>query len=171
MGKKISQGVTTVVVGNCGVSLAPLTLPAAPPPPLDLIGDAGEFRFATLRRLRRARSTRQPPAVNAACLVGHSTLRVGAMDRLDRAGDARRDRRRCRRGWRRRCDAGAIGLSTGLDYPPAQQRRPSEVVALAACRRTRTARIHTTHMRNEGDHVIDAIDEAFAIGREAECRW
>src|SRR5436305_9930265 len=86
MAAKASQGVTTVVAGNCGISLAPLLLDAAPPPPLDLIGDAADYhyeRFADyLAGLDRA-----PAALNAACLVGHSTLRVGAMSALDRPAD------------------------------------------------------------------------------------
>ena len=62
---------------------------------------------------------RQPPAVNAACLVGHSTLRVGAMDRLDRpaTGD---EIAAMRASLQEALDAGAIGLSTGLDYQPAR---------------------------------------------------
>jgi N-acyl-D-amino-acid deacylase len=46
MAAKASQGVTTVVTGNCGVSLAPLVLDAAPPPPLDLIGDTDDYHYA-----------------------------------------------------------------------------------------------------------------------------
>src|SRR5262245_62518209 len=45
MAAKASQGVTTVVTGNCGVSLAPLVLEEAPPPPLDLIGDTADYRY------------------------------------------------------------------------------------------------------------------------------
>jgi N-acyl-D-aspartate/D-glutamate deacylase len=82
MAPKASQGVATVITGNCGVSLAPL--PAGDlPPPLDLVanGESGRFRrFADYLDALEAR----PAAVNAACLVGHSALRVGAMDDLDR---------------------------------------------------------------------------------------
>ncbi|HEY3147473.1 MAG TPA: amidohydrolase family protein, partial [Dongiaceae bacterium] len=114
MGNKTSQGVTSVIVGNCGVSLAPLSLREAPPPPLDLIGAQADFKYARFADYMAALD-RQPPAVNAACLVGHSTLRVGAMERLDRpatAGEIAAMRARLQEAL----DAGAIGLSTGLDY-------------------------------------------------------
>ncbi len=165
MANKTSQGVTSVVVGNCGVSLAPLTLRSAPPPPLDLIGAQADYRYATFADYMAALD-RQPPAVNAACLVGHSTLRVGAMDRLDRpaTGD---EIAAMRARLREALDAGAIGLSTGLDYAPAEAAPTEEVQALAELLKPAGA-IHTTHMRSEGDHVIEAMDEAFAIGRSAD---
>src|SRR5262249_58180723 len=78
-----SQGVTTVVTGNCGVSLAPLALDRAPPPPLDLIGDARDYAFPRFSDYLDALDA-SPPALNAACLVGHSSLRVGCMHELDR---------------------------------------------------------------------------------------
>ncbi|MGH6892144.1 MAG: N-acyl-D-amino-acid deacylase family protein [Dongiaceae bacterium] len=165
MANKTSQGVTSVVVGNCGVSLAPLTLRDAPPPPLDLIGAQSDFRYPTFADYMAALD-RQPPAINAACLVGHSTLRVGAMDRLDRpaeAGEIAAMRARLQEAL----DAGAIGLSTGLDYQPAAAAPTEEVQALAALLKPAGA-IHTTHMRSEGDRVIEAMDEAFAIGQSAD---
>jgi len=86
MAAKASQGVTTVVTGNCGVSLAPLVLDTAPPPPLDLIGDIADYHYARFVDYLAALD-RAPPALNAACLVGHSTLRVGAMSALDRPAE------------------------------------------------------------------------------------
>ena len=165
MGNKTSQGVTSVIVGNCGVSLAPLSLREAPPPPLDLIGAQADFKYARFADYMAALD-RQPPAVNAACLVGHSTLRVGAMERLDRpatAGEIAAMRARLQEAL----DAGAIGLSTGLDYQPAAAAPTEEVQALADLLKPAGA-IHTTHMRSEGDRVIEAMDEAFAIGRSAD---
>ena len=83
---KVSQGVTTVVVGNCGVSLSPLIPVGAPPPPLDLLGDADDYRFPTVAEYAQALE-RTPPATNAGVLVGHSTLRVGAVADLGRAAN------------------------------------------------------------------------------------
>src|SRR5437588_6470244 len=73
---KISQGVTTVVTGNCGISLAPLSINGYPPPPLDIIGREPQQFFATFEGYLSALD-RDPPALNAACQVGHTTLRVG----------------------------------------------------------------------------------------------
>lgn len=165
MANKTSQGVTSVVVGNCGVSLAPLSLRSPPPPPLDLIGGQADYQYATFSEYIAALD-RQPPAVNAACLVGHSTLRVGAMDRLDRPATAD-EIAIMRARLQEALDAGAIGLSTGLDYQPAAAAPTGEVRALAELLKPAGA-IHTTHMRSEGDHVIEAMDEAFTIGRSAD---
>src|SRR5438874_10649179 len=90
MAAKASQGVTTVVTGNCGVSLAPLSPEGRPPPPLDLIGEAPADYFPRFADYFDALD-RAPAAINAACLVGHSTLRVGTMrgdlDRPARANE------------------------------------------------------------------------------------
>ena len=162
---KISQGVTTVVVGNCGVSLAPLTLSGPPPPPLDLIGDQSWYRFETFADYLAALDG-EPPAVNAACLVGHSTLRVGTMDRLDRpatSGEIAAMKIRLQEAL----DAGAIGLSTGLGYEPAEAAPTDEIVELAKLLKPAGA-IHTTHMRDESDHVLESLEESFDIGRRAD---
>ncbi len=167
MSAKVSQGVTTVIVGNCGVSLAPLVAARDPPPPLDLIGARADFRFPSFAAYFAALEE-TPPSVNALCLVGHSTLREGAMDRLDRAAtEPEIAIMRAKLG--EALDAGAIGLSTGLAYAPSMQAPTEEVAALAELLGPAGA-IHTTHMRDEGEQIIAAMDEAFAIGRVARSR-
>src|SRR5437764_7223544 len=79
MAAKASQGVTAVVTGNCGISLAPLSPEGRPPPPLDLIGEGPADYFPRFGGFLDALN-KSPAAINAACLVGHSTLRVGAME-------------------------------------------------------------------------------------------
>jgi N-acyl-D-amino-acid deacylase len=165
MCNKTSQGVTTVITGNCGISLAPLSLREAPPPPLDLLGGREDYRYPRFADYLAALD-RQPPAVNAACLVGHSTLRVGTMDGLDRpATQAEIAAMKALLG--EALEAGAIGLSTGLAYEPAFEAETSEVQALAELLKPAGA-IHTTHMRNEEERVTEAMDEAFAIGKSAD---
>ncbi len=161
---KISQGVTTVVTGNCGVSIAPLKIDRRPPPPIDLLsGEPENFHpsFASyLDALDQA-----PAAVNAVCQVGHSTLRLAAMDRLDRAATS--DEIKSMRESLGRCmEAGAAGFSTGLFYPPARQATTEEVIEILEGFDQYGA-LHTTHMRDEADHIAESIEETARIGREA----
>lgn len=164
MAMKVSQGVTSVVAGNCGVSLAPLALSAPPPPPLDLIGDQRDYRFARMAAYFAAIDA-SPPATNLVAMVGHSTLRAGEMDRFDRAASADEIKRMAAR-LDEGLEAGAIGLSTGLFYPPARHAPTEEVIALAHVA-ARHKTLYATHMRDEGDHVLDSIAESARIGREA----
>jgi N-acyl-D-amino-acid deacylase len=164
MAAKASQGVTTVVTGNCGVSLAPLTIDQAPPPPLDLIGDAADYRYGRFADYL-ADLDRMPPTINAACLVGHSTLRVGTMSSLDRPAEPA-ELARMGELLQEALDAGAVGMSSGLAYAPAEHAPAAEIEALAALLRPAGA-VYTTHMRNEGDRVLDSLEESFAVGRTA----
>lgn len=164
MAAKVSQGVTTVVIGNCGISLAPLVTDRAPPP-LDLIDDGGWFRFARFADFVEE-VTAKPAAVNAACLVGHTTLRVGTLDRLDRPA-TRPEIARMRALAADSLDAGAIGISTGLFYAPAFNAPTEEVIAVCEPLAARRG-LYVTHMRDEAEHVLDSLDETFRIGREAK---
>src|SRR5690349_24590095 len=86
MAPKVSQGVTTVVAGNCGISLAPAPngMRAPVTPPLDLLDDEGGwFRFPSFREYVEE-LVAHPPATNCALLVGHTMLRVQTMDNLER---------------------------------------------------------------------------------------
>ena len=163
MDMKVSQGVTSVVVGNCGISLAPLVA-EDPPPPLDLIAEPGECRFATFSEFLGAFDD-GPAAVNAAFLVGHSTLRVGVMDSLDRAASSR-EINKMRTLLDEGLSSGAIGFSTGLFYKPAFMAPTEEVIEIASALKSHNAK-YVTHMRDEGDHVIRSLEETFQIGREA----
>src|SRR3982074_2869533 len=76
MAPKVSQGVTTVVTGNCGISLAHSPANGAATPPLDLLDGSGDwFKFPSFRAYREELAAR-PAAINATCLVGHTTFRV-----------------------------------------------------------------------------------------------
>jgi len=162
MTPKVSQGVTSVVTGNCGISLAPL-VDASPPPPLDLIDDGGAFRFADFSSFLEELESR-PAATNAACLVGHSTLRVATMSRLDRAATPA-ETARMRSLAREALAAGAVGLSTGTYYPPAAHATTEEIIAVAQPLREYGGR-YVTHMRDEDDRIVEAMEETFRIGRE-----
>ncbi len=163
---KTSQGVTTVVVGNCGVSYAPA--PASSDnliPPLDLVFDADGQRYASMADYFAALDA-APAAANSVTLVGHSTLRACTMDRLDRpATDAEIT---AMRALLKDClTAGAFGLSSGLFYPPATAAPTEELMAVAE-ELTDADGIYTAHIRDEADHLLEAMEEAAAIARHAD---
>ena len=168
MPAKLSQGVTTVVTGNCGISLAPwCATPGQPvPPPLDLLGeDPSTFRYTVfgdyLDALERA-----APAVNAACLVGHTTLRVAVMNRLDRAA-TETEIAAMQALLRDAMVAGACGMSTGAAYPAAMPATTDEMSRVASAMRG-FGGVHASHIRDEGDRVCEAIDEAVIVGAAAK---
>ncbi len=164
MTPKITQGVTTVIAGNCGISLAPLVLEAPPPPPLDLLGPATSFRFERFADYAAALES-APAATNAALMVGHSTLRVGAMDEIDRPANGREIDAMCDR-LAEALAAGAVGFSTGLYYPTNRAATMDEVVALLGPL-AGTGAIYATHMRDEGDHIEEALEESFETAARA----
>jgi N-acyl-D-aspartate/D-glutamate deacylase len=160
---KLSQGVTTVIVGNCGISAAPVRLSGEPPDPMNLLGDAGVFRYATFAAYVEAIEASQP-AVNVAALVGHTALRNNHMDRLDRAATAT-EIEAMRKQLVEALERGAVGLSTGLAYLSAKAATTEEILALAEPL-AQAGALYTTHLRSETAAVLDAMEEAFRIGRE-----
>lgn len=152
---KLSQGITTVVAGNCGISLAPYVTTLAKPP-LNLLG-ADSFRHATFAAYADAVDAAQP-ALNVAALVGHTTLRFATMDDLTRAAtDAERERMAALLDAS--LAAGAIGLSSGLFYEEAHAAPADEVTALARVV-ARHGGVYTTHLRSEMAQIIEALHEA-----------
>lgn len=166
MAPKVSQGVTTVIGGNCGVSLAPMPRPIPDPvtPPLNLLDGEGEwFRFPSFAAYLDALRA-QPAATNCAMLVGHTTLRVAVMDDLTKPASAT-EIAAMRELVDEAMRAGAIGLSTGLFYEPAIAAPTEEVIEI--CHPVKQFNgLYCTHMRDEADRVIDSLEESFRIGRE-----
>jgi N-acyl-D-amino-acid deacylase len=165
MACKVTQGVTTVVTGNCGVSLAPF-LPSEDwemPVPMALLGTKQQYRFPSFSAYASA-FAKAPPAVNAAMLCGHNTLRAEAMQ-----GDVKRpatdaEIARMRDKVRETMQAGAIGVSSGLMYPAGFEAPTSEVSALAE-EAGKFGGLYATHLRDEAEKLVESIEEAAEIGR------
>ncbi|MCO6418534.1 D-aminoacylase [Siccirubricoccus sp. KC 17139] len=160
---KSSQGVTTVVVGNCGVSLAPLVSQKRPVPPLDLVGEDGWWRFGSFSEYAEA-LRKTPAAVNTYAIVGHQTLRYRVMGE-----DLYRPARDNEIAEMRRIVAeslaeGASGFSTGLWYKPNMHATTEEVIAVAEPLRA-AGGMYFTHMRDEADRVCASIEETLKIGK------
>jgi N-acyl-D-amino-acid deacylase len=166
MAPKVSQGITTVVAGNCGISLAPMPRPIPQPvtPPLNLLDDQGEwFRFPSFASYVETLRA-NPAATNCALLVGHTTLRVATLDDLKQPATPSQIER-MRELVREALEAGAIGVSSGLFYEPAVAAPCEEVIE--TCRPLKEFEgVYCTHMRDEGDRVFDSLEESFRVGRE-----
>lgn len=162
---KISQGITTVIVGNCGISASPVTLSGELPDPMNLLGVPEDFAYADFASYINAVNAAQP-AVNVAALVGHTALRNNHMENLERAASVD-EIELMRMQLRDSLEQGALGLSSGLAYASAFASTTDEVKLLAEVL-NEFGGVYTTHLRTEFDGILDAIDEAFVIGDHAK---
>ena len=164
---KLLQGVTSVVIGNCGFSLAPLSQEGPEPP-----GNASLFpgfsrRFSDLDGYRAAFVAARP-TLNAISLIGHNAIRSQVMGNDEREA-TNRETARMREHVRRALEQGAAGFSTGLIYRPGRVATTSEIIELARPL-SEFAAIYTTHMRSEGDRLLESVEETLSIAREVGCR-
>ena len=159
---KITQGITTEITGE-GDSVAPVNEAM-------LKADAGEYAHLRItpdwRTLREyfGRLERQGMGINLASYVGATSVRrmvLGDADVQPTAAQLDQMRGLVREAM----EDGAIGVSSALQYAPAPYARTEELIALAG-EAGKFGGIYATHMRSEGDAVLEAIDEAVRIGRE-----
>jgi N-acyl-D-aspartate/D-glutamate deacylase len=161
---KLAQGVTTVVAGNCGFSAIPAD------PNADAVAASGGIlagvptEFTDLSGYFRAALARQP-AINNMMLVGHNTVRTMAMGMAQRAPTPT-ELATMRGHVERAMEQGACGFSTGLIYRPGRWSGTEEVIELARVAQPYGA-LYTTHMRNEGDRLLEAVEETLRIGAES----
>ncbi len=134
------NGVTTIVTGNCGSSRVEL-----------------EEWFADLEKLGLG--------LNLASLVGHNSVRRKVMGSANRAATPE-EITQMQALVERAMRAGAVGFSTGLIYIPGTYASTEEVVELARAA-GRSGGVYASHMRDEGERVLEAIEEAARVGREA----
>lgn len=162
---KLSQGVTTVVVGNCGISASPVTLDGEVPDPMNLLGQAADFRYPSFAAYAAAVDA-ATPSVNVAALVGHTSLRSQVMD--DFARPASSDEiATMTRLLRQALAEGALGLSSGLAYRNAFHAPSAEMAPLVAAV-GEAGGVYTTHLRDEFAGLLEAMDEAFATARHGD---
>jgi N-acyl-D-glutamate deacylase len=161
---KTSQGITTVVVGNCGVSGAPAAKPGNTAAALALLGETPLFAdmVSYFEQLEQQR-----PMINVAALVGHANLRLAAM--ADPRGTPTEQEQAAMEAMLAQAlQAGAVGFSTGLAYDPGGAAQPAELEGLARVAVAYGA-LHTSHIRNEADEVEKAVDEVLHVGQQTGC--
>lgn len=169
---KVSQGITTEINGNCGLSAAPL------------YGEAFEHREADLKELgikERWSNLKEyfnilrnkGIAINFATLCGHGNIRASVMGYKDIIADEHA-MSEMKRLLLEAIEQGAKGISTGLIYPPGVYSTTEELIELCSVftrhsmlNTQHSTHIYASHMRSEGDELIEAIEEVIRIGREA----
>ena len=168
--QKVLQGVTTVIIGNCGFSLAP----ASPDPSrsierLTLILGGEHLpedaqSFASLGQYLQALEA-AGPGVNVVPLAGHGNIRLAAMGWDDRP-PTETEMAEMKNLTAQAMAEGAFGLSTGLIYVPGTYAQTEEIIELARVA-AQYQGLYTTHLRSEGDQEMEAIEETLQIGRQA----
>lgn len=163
---KMSQGVTTVVVGNCGISLSPVRMKSYPVGPLSLFGDQSWFAFDSFAEYAD-RLARDPSPVNTYALIGHMSLRIEAMNGDTQRAATDKEAAHMQARLRQALAEGASGFSTGLYYPPNMMAPTDEVIAVAEALRA-TGGLYVTHMRDEANDVLLSIEETLKIGNAVD---
>jgi N-acyl-D-amino-acid deacylase len=159
---KVRQGVTTEIIGHCGFSVAPC-LPGKVQLLKDYLSPSAPwlpFRELTFPEYL---DTFPSTAVNAGMLVGHNTLRLmvmGMENRAPAAGELERMSDLLEQGLR----AGALGMSSGLFTSPGSYAQRDEMIALGHVLKRHNA-LYFTHLRDESDGVLEALEEAIDVGR------
>jgi len=148
----LTQGITTINAGEGG-SAAPLTAEAA-----SRQGYSTMSEYFTLLEMKGL-------PINVVQTVGHTQIRRLVLGEVERRPD-QAELEQMRQFVHEAMQAGAIGVSTALIYPPAVYAQTREISALAAVAGEYGGGYYT-HMRNEGDRLLEAVDEALQIGREA----
>lgn len=163
----LHQGVTTVVCGNCGGASAPVVGLAA----MELERELARYdleRTWTSFGEYAAAVERSGAAINVCSFVGHGTLRMcvmGAEARAPKAGELAAMKALLASAL----SEGAIGLSTGLIYPPSAYGTTDEITELATVVHVHGG-LYASHIRNESERLLDAVREGIEIGRRSGVR-
>ncbi len=164
----VRQGVTTHVIGNCGMSPAPVNDahladmrqywgPASGQPEVNWEWRTFNEYLQTLQH--------GGLSLNVASLAGHAALRMSAMG-LEARSPSAAELGKMQNLLAEAMEAGAFGLSTGLVYPPGCFASTDEIIALCKVV-ARYHGIYTSHIRGERETILDAVAEAIRIGRES----
>ncbi|MCI3922986.1 D-aminoacylase [Paenibacillus sp. TRM 82003] len=164
---KVSQGITTEIVGNCGMSSvvcceerkAQIRESAT-----FLYGDMIDWPWSDYKEYF-GEFEKYGVSMNVGAFAGHGTIRASVMG-YDNRRPTREEMERMKSCVAEAMEAGALGLSSGLIYSPGVFAEPEEIVELCKVV-ARYGGVYTTHMRNESDGLLDSIEESLHVAREA----
>ncbi len=164
---KICQGITTEINGNCGLSAAPLYGAALEQRESDLEELLIKDRWNNFKEYFRLLEKRRF-SVNFLTLAGHGNIRASVAGYSDKPL-SNADMNKMTRLLSDAMNAGAKGFSTGLIYPPGIFSDTSEIIELAR-EAAKYDGIYTTHMRSEGDMLLESVDEVIRIASKSKIR-
>ncbi len=167
---RIAQGITTEVIGNCGLGATPLFGEAtALLPAINgwMSPEVYEWKWGDFTSYFDHLEDSGLP-MNVGSLVGHGPLRLGAMG-LASGESETKARERMAAALEEALDQGALGLSAGLIYPPGMYTSTDELIYLAGILR-RYNGVFTCHVRGSSETLLPAVDELIHIGRETGIR-
>jgi N-acyl-D-amino-acid deacylase len=164
----IMQGVTTSLVGNCGLSMAPinsdnLELTKTYLSPFLRTDFDYQWDWITSKEYFE-KIRKNHTAINLAPLVGQGTLRI-AVKGFEMTKASKEEMEKMKNILRQELEEGAFGLSTGLVYPPGSYSTTEELIELTSVLKKYNA-LYTTHLRNESDRLLESVEEAIKIGEE-----
>lgn len=169
---KTTQGITTEMVGQCGLSIAPISKENIQdvknmlsmgttffPDDMENWDSYGRFlKYATQQEL----------TTNVKMYIGHSTLRISVMG-MDNRPSTKKELDTMKGLLREAMESGAAGFSTGLIYTPSVYATEEEIIELAKVIAPFDG-IYASHMRNESDKIVDAVKETINVGQRAGVR-
>lgn len=165
---RVRQGVTTEVTGNCGGSAAPIDGARADERRANLSRDLDRpVSWSSVRSYLEALQA-NGLSINHALLLGQGTLRSNAIGLVDRRL-TEDELKGVLRAVEQGLDEGAFGLSTGLEYTPGRYTPTEEITAMARIV-ARAGGVYTSHIRNEEARLLESVNEAISIGRQAGVR-
>lgn len=165
---RVRQGVTTEVTGNCGGSAAPIDGARADERRANLSRDLDRpVSWSSVRSYLEALQA-NGLSINHALLLGQGTLRSNAIGLVDRRL-TEAELKGVLRAVEQGLDEGAFGLSTGLEYTPGRYTPTEEITAMARIV-ARAGGVYTSHIRNEEARLLESVNEAISIGRQAGVR-
>ena len=164
---RVRQGVTTELAGNCGSSAAPLGGVGIEDRKKEYRDDGVTPDWTSVASYL-ARLERTGVSINQALLLGQGTLRENAIGNVDRVL-APEELAAVLRTVEQGMEEGAFGISTGLEYTPGRYTPTDEIVAMARVA-ARYGGLYASHIRNEEKTLLEAVDEAIAIGRRSGAR-
>ncbi len=164
---KLRQGITTVVVGNCGISPAPVNMDTIEilRSQLGILASEVEFNWRSYGEYLDALERVGSLGTNIVGLVGHGALRIYVMG-MEARDPSEDELNEMKSLLADALENGAFGMSTGLIYPPGVYSKTEELIELSRVV-AEYGGIYSSHIRNEGVNVIEAVSEAIEIGRRA----